>query len=83
MLEETLRKFLKLKMSIEFKCPGLKVELRFCSFLGCVNYRTCREMRKKEKKKNNCTSLVKKLENILPEFESVNIKKLHAKYRNS
>ena len=29
-----------LKMSIGFKCQGPKVELRFCSFLGCVHYST-------------------------------------------
>ena len=28
------------KMSIGFKCRGPKVELRFCSFLGCVHFST-------------------------------------------
>ena len=27
-------------MSIGFKCRGPKVELRFCSFLGCVHFST-------------------------------------------
>ena len=29
-----------LKMSIRSKCRGPKIELRFCSFLGCVHFST-------------------------------------------
>ena len=29
-----------LKISIRFKFRGSKVELRFCSFLGCVHFST-------------------------------------------
>ena len=27
-------------MSIGFECRGPKVELRFCSFLGCIHFST-------------------------------------------
>ena len=27
-----------LKMSLGFKCRGPKIELRFCSFLGCAHF---------------------------------------------
>ena len=38
-LEEILEVKTFLKMSIGFKCRGLKVELRFCTFLGCEYHR--------------------------------------------
>ena len=41
-LEEILEVKTFLKMSIGFKCRGPKVELRFCSFLGCVHFSTIR-----------------------------------------
>ena len=37
-LEEILEVKTFLKMSIGFKCRDSKVELRFCSFLGCVHF---------------------------------------------
>ena len=39
-LEEILEVKIFLKMSIGFKCRGPRVELRFCSFLGCVHFST-------------------------------------------
>ena len=39
-LEETLDVKAFIKMSIGFKCQGPKVELRFCSFLGCAHFST-------------------------------------------
>ena len=39
-LEEILELKTFLKTSIGFKCRGPKVDLRFCSFLGCVHFRT-------------------------------------------
>ena len=37
-LEEILEVRTFIKMSIGFKCQGPEVELRFCSFLGCVHF---------------------------------------------
>ena len=39
-LEKILEVKTFLKMSIGFKCRGLKVELRFCSFQRCVHFST-------------------------------------------
>ena len=39
-LEEILEVKTLLKMPIGFKCRGLKVEPRFCSFLGWVHFST-------------------------------------------
>ena len=39
-LEEILEIETFLKMSIRFKCQGPKLELRFCSFLGCIHFST-------------------------------------------
>ena len=40
MLEEILEVKTFLKMSIRFKFRDPKLELRFCSFLGCVHFST-------------------------------------------
>ena len=39
-LEEILEVKTFLKMSIGFQCRGPKVELRFCTFLGCIHFST-------------------------------------------
>ena len=39
-LEEIVEVKTFLKMFIGLKCQGPKVELRFCSFLGCVYFST-------------------------------------------
>ena len=37
-LEEILEVKTFPQMSVGFKCRGLEVELRFCSFLGCIHF---------------------------------------------
>ena len=49
-LEEILEVKRFLKMSIGFKCLGPKVELRFCSFLGCVHFSTAGTDKEKQRK---------------------------------
>ena len=38
--DEILKEKTFLKRSIVFRCRGPEVELRFCSFLGCIHFST-------------------------------------------